>query len=78
MNWKQNVTVHPKQGITFRPCNGKPCADLTLKNTSNTDLLFKVRTTNPLNYVVKPHQAELRAGDEAVVNIQFNFSIDSP
>jgi hypothetical protein len=61
-SWRKQVTVSPAAGLTFSmdPLENKPQAFLTLKNYSDKAILYKVRTTNPDNYVVRPNQGILK------------------
>lgn len=60
--WRKLVTLDPIGGITFEldPYEQKPMAAITLKNMSEQPLLFKVKTTSPNNYLVRPNQGICR------------------
>lgn len=51
------MTVDPAAGISFilDKSEGKPTAHLTLKNMSEAPILYKVKTTMPVNYLVRPN-----------------------
>mgnify|MGYP000908096841 CR=1 FL=1 len=78
-NWRKQVTVTPAAGITFNMdlTENKPLAYLTIKNVSETPILFKVKTTMPVNYLVKPNQGIIKPTMDAKVKIIFNFPLDS-
>ena len=40
----------------------------TMKNVSNTAVLFKVQTTSPLHYRVKPSHGRIETGETKEVN----------
>ena len=73
-DWKKKVTISPVQGITFikDSSNEKPYFNLTLKNMSDQHVVFKIKTTNPNWYVVKPNMLVLRSGKETQASIIFN------
>jgi len=56
-NWRKQVTISPIAGITFNidSVENKPLALLTIKNVSDLPIIFKVKTTNPINYLVRPN-----------------------
>lgn len=51
---------------------------VTIRNMSEMPLLFKVKTTSPNNYLVKPNQGVCLQGQSSVVRVTFQFPIDSP
>jgi hypothetical protein len=61
-SWRKQVTVTPAAGITFNmdPIENKPLAYLTVKNFSDQPILFKVKTTMPVNYLVRPNQGIIK------------------
>ena len=79
-DWRKKVTVVPPDGIRFQqdPNEAKPYAMLTIKNILELPIMFKVKTTVPGNYLVRPNQGMIRANSEAEVKIFFNFALDSP
>lgn len=78
-NWRKQVTVSPAAGITFNldPTENKPLAHLTIKNYYEQPMLFKVKTTMPVNYLVRPNQGIIKPNQDASVKIIFNFPLDS-
>jgi MSP (Major sperm protein) domain len=55
----------------------KPQARLVIKNGSNSDILLKVMTTAPSNYMVKPAKAAIKAFRSLSVDIVCNYALDS-
>ncbi len=54
--WRKEVTLEPTTALQFTMDDKerKPTAKLSINNSSNTLLLFKIKTTNPVNYSVNP------------------------
>lgn len=79
-DWRKKVTVLPPDGIRFQldPSEPKPHAILTIKNIHDLPIMFKVKTTMPVNYLVRPNQGILKPNAEAEVKVIFNFPLDSP
>jgi hypothetical protein len=79
-NWRKMVTVDPAAGIQFTldKMEGKPVGQLSLKNMSEVPILYKVKTTMPVNYLVRPNQGILLPNSEVPIRVICNFSIDSP
>lgn len=44
---------------------------------SETTLIFKIKTTTPDNYVVKPNMAVLSPQKETKISVGANFALDS-
>lgn len=65
--WKKLVTFEPITGIHFQPdlLDKKPSGLITIRNMSAVDLLFKVKTNSPSNYLVKPNQGVFLPGQSA-------------
>ena len=74
------MTVDPAAGISFMldRTEGKPITHLTIKNQSDTPILYKVKTTMPVNYLVRPNQGIIMPTSDTSVKVIFNFSLDSP
>ncbi len=74
-NWRKFVTVDPAAGIFFimDKTEGKPIAHLTLKNMSDVPILYKVKTTNPVYYLVRPNQGIIQPNSDISVKVIFNF-----
>ena len=79
-NWRKYVTVDPAAGISFMldRTEGKPIAHLTIKNQSDVPILYKVKTTMPVNYLVRPNQGVIMPTSDTSVKVIFNFALDSP
>lgn len=56
-NWTKFVTMDPPASISFdiTPGETNPTAFLTLINKSDKQVVFKVKTTKPANYLVRPN-----------------------
>lgn len=56
-DWRKKVTVLPPDGIRFQldPIEPKPYTMLTIKNILDLPIMFKVKTTMPANYLVRPN-----------------------
>jgi hypothetical protein len=71
------VTLSPESGeLTFqKPRPDEPAnqlkATLTITNVSNGNVAYKVKTTAPKAYVVKPNQGIIEAGQKVEVEISF-------
>jgi hypothetical protein len=78
-SWRKLVTVDPAAGISFLldKTEGKPVAYLTIKNMSEVPILYKVKTTMPVNYLVRPNQGIIQPSSDISVKIIFNFALDS-
>lgn len=74
-NWRKYVTVDPAAGISFilDRSEGKPIAHLTIKNQSEVPILYKVKTTMPGNYLVRPNQGIIPPTSDTSVKVVFNF-----
>lgn len=58
-DWTKQVTINPPQAVIFRDNreDGKAVTFIDLINKSPSEyILFKVKTTNPNNYIVRPNQ----------------------
>lgn len=60
------VTVSPSDELDF--VDGGP-AVVRVRNVSRQNVIYKVRTTAPEWYLIKPHQGLVRSGQEVQVNI---------
>ena len=74
------MTVFPAAGVQFNldPTENKPLTFLTIKNVSDSPISYKVKTTMPPNYLVRPNQGVIKAQSDITVKIIFNFPLDSP
>lgn len=71
--WKRLVTVNPVD-VIFRDqpdADGKFNSFIDLSNRSNQNMLFKVKTTDPTKFIVKPNQGQLSPESSTRVQIQF-------
>ena len=66
----QFVALNPTQVITF--VTGENVGHLQIQNTSPTrNIAFKIRTTQPLCYVVKPNAGIIEAMGKVKAEINF-------
>ena len=56
------MTLQPIDGVRFSMVEGEkqPVTLVTIKNTSDYPIVFKVKTTQPDNYVVNPNLGVVR------------------
>ena len=64
-----HVTLTPADKITF--VKGENTSKLYIKNSSNKNIAFKIRTTQPLCFMVKPNSGILEAMTQASAEIQY-------
>ena len=63
-----NVAIEPKELLFQGPNHREPIArHLALTNPHNRDVCFKVKTTAPKRYYVRPNAARLRANTSDTV-----------
>ena len=63
-----NVAIEPKELVFQGPNHREPIArHLALTNPHNRDVCFKVKTTAPKRYYVRPNAARLRANTSDTV-----------
>ena len=56
-DWKKFVTLIPPNALLFKEQeDGKGSSSLQITNRSTDNILFKVKTTVPNNYIVRPNQ----------------------
>ena len=57
MNWKKQVTVNPPNIVLLKESqeDGKYHSWIQIVNVSQAAIIFKVKTTNPNSYVVRPN-----------------------
>lgn len=59
-DWRKFVLINPID-VIFRDSkdwtgsDGKPFSHIDLLNKSNENIIFKIKTTDPTNYVVRPN-----------------------
>jgi hypothetical protein len=57
-DWTKNVTINPPMAVIFKEVKeeGKAAGNLEIINKSKTNyILFKVKTTDPNSYIVRPN-----------------------
>jgi MSP (Major sperm protein) domain len=70
MNLEYGLMMDPNEVITFKFIeNTNLNSNVHLKNTSDHNLAFKIRTTEPKSYYVRPNQGVLMPGDHKEINI---------
>ena len=62
----------------MQPIGDRPQSWITITNKSNKWLLFKVKTTKPVNYMVRPSLGFSAPNSEMKVQIVFNLELDDP
>ena len=74
------MTLQPIDGVRFSMVEGEkqPVTFVTIKNTSEFPIVFKVKTTQPDNYVVNPNFAVVKPSSALQFKITFNHQLDSP
>ena len=71
--------MDPVSHITFRPKEGeRPQANVKLINKGDIPIMFKIKTTKPTRYLVRPSQGVIGQNNEVAVQILFNHQLDSP
>jgi hypothetical protein len=66
----QVLTLSPSDELEFQqPANSPASCSLCLKNATSQNVIFKVKTTSPELFIVKPNQGLLTLGEEATVTI---------
>lgn len=71
--WQKYVTINPPQAVIFRESKdevgGKAISSLDIINKNKDEyILFKVKTTDPSNYIVRPNQGVIMP--EATTNVK--------
>jgi len=79
MNKPQQVLIlEPSGELTFKgPFTEYVNANLTLSNPSPRDVYFKVKTTAPKFYCVRPNSGIIKANDKAQINVMLQ-PVESP
>ena len=63
--------IEPKSStLDFNLEEDKTFADMTLTNASSTAVVYKVKTTHPNWYVVRPNRGFLGAGESKKLNVE--------
>jgi hypothetical protein len=70
MEWKKYVLINPIDVIfkDARDSENKSISNIEILNRSREHLIFKIKTTDPASYVVRPNQGIIPA-DGASANI---------
>jgi hypothetical protein len=57
-DWTKFVTLNPPNAVLFKENKeeGKGVSNIEIINKSTDLILFKVKTTEPNNYIVRPNQ----------------------
>ncbi|KAF7682472.1 Vesicle-associated protein 1-3 [Astathelohania contejeani] len=63
----EEVEIKPHQKVILDTLNR--CATITIKNKVSIGKAYKIKTTNPHDYSVKPNSGMLMPGQEASINI---------
>lgn len=72
LNTRRIITLDPQDELIFTPLKdntGSLKAALTITNNAKGNLAYKVKTTAPRHYVVKPNQGVLESGGKITVDI---------
>ncbi len=56
-DWRKFVTLNPPNAVIFKENKdeGKGTSHIEIKNKSQDFIMFKVKTTEPNNYIVRPN-----------------------
>lgn len=70
MDWKKYVLINPIDVIfkDARDSENRPISNIEILNRSKEHILFKIKTTDPSSYVVRPNQGIIPA-DGSSINI---------
>ena len=67
-----SLTILPDHYLEFSSPDSECTAKLLLTNPHDTMVLFKVKTTAPKSYTVKPANGEIQANEQVTVLIDFH------
>ena len=78
-DWRKYVTVDPPASLSFQlyPEDSRPFTWLSLINKSDKEIIFKVKTTKPMSYLVRPSQGVIQQNANIKVQVLFNHKLDS-
>lgn len=78
-DWRKFVTVDPPASLSFQlyPEDTRPLSWLSLINKSDQNIIFKVKTTKPMSYLVRPSQGIISPNSNSKVTVLFNHKLDS-
>jgi len=70
-NWTKFVTLNPPNAVIFKDNReeDKSASIIEIINKSDNYILFKVKTTEPNNYIVRPNQGTIAPGSSTAVKI---------
>lgn len=67
-DWRKFVTLDPVTHISFQPREGdRPSSNLRLINKGDVPIMFKIKTTKPNRYLVRPSQGIIGQKNEVDV-----------
>jgi hypothetical protein len=72
-DWRKYILINPID-VIFRDSkenlgnDGKPFTNIDIRNTSGDNIIFKIKTTDPQNYIVRPNQGVIQS--EGSMNIR--------
>jgi len=73
------VTLDPVSHLSFRPVEGdRPQTNLKLINKGSIPIMFKIKTTKPQRYLVRPSQGVVGQNNDVQVQVLFTTSLDGP
>jgi len=77
-DWSKNVTINPPMAVIFKESKEEEKATgiLEIINKSKTNIiLFKVKTTDPDSYIVRPNQGVIQPEATVMVKIIYQHDI---
>ena len=76
-DWRKFVTLNPPNAVIFRENTdeGKAISIIEIINKSQDYIIFKVKTTEPNNYIVRPNQGSIAPESTVAVKILCQVNI---
>ena len=70
-DWRKFVTLNPPNAVIFKENReeGKGSSQIEIINKSQDYIMFKVKTTEPNNYIVRPNQGVISPESSIMVKI---------
>lgn len=70
-DWRKFVTLNPPNAVIFKESGeeGKAASHIEIINKSQDFIIFKVKTTEPNNYIVRPNQGSIAPDSSTAVKI---------
>ena len=70
-DWRKFVTLNPPNAVLFKEGGeeGKSMSNIEIINKSQDFIIFKVKTTEPNNYIVRPNQGSIPPESSTSVKI---------